>query len=46
MQKHVVKALNNICQGRVSIFRESILNIFYPLSIQILSRFKKILILQ
>jgi len=49
MQKHVVKALNNICQGRVSIFRESILNISYPLnniSIQILSRFKKILILQ
>ena len=32
MQKHVVKALNNICQGRVSIFRESILNIFYPLN--------------
>ena len=30
MQKHVVKALNNICQGRVSIFRESILYIFYP----------------
>ena len=32
MQKHVVKALNNICQGRVSIFRESILNISYPLN--------------